>query len=65
MPYISGWYQAPAQAARDRWWLHLRLFSNRRAADRLKYLAGSEAAMGAFVNDIRPEDAASMLREAA
>jgi UDPglucose--hexose-1-phosphate uridylyltransferase len=63
MPYVSGWYQAPARAGRDDWWLHLRLFSNRRAADKLKYLAGSEAAMGAFVNDIRPEDAAAMLRE--
>jgi UDPglucose--hexose-1-phosphate uridylyltransferase len=29
------------------------------------YLAGSESAMGAFVNDIVPEQAARMLREAA
>jgi UDPglucose--hexose-1-phosphate uridylyltransferase len=65
MPYISGWYQAPKHTARERWWLHLRLFSNRRAADKLKYPAGSESAMGAFINDIRPEDAASMLRRAA
>jgi len=28
----------------------------------LKYLAGSESAMGAFVNDITPETAAERLR---
>ncbi|HEX6468524.1 MAG TPA: galactose-1-phosphate uridylyltransferase [Streptosporangiaceae bacterium] len=69
MPYISGWFQAPvaahAPAGRDLFRLHLRLFSIRRAPGKLKYLAGSESAMGAFINDIRPEDAARMLREAA
>ena len=35
--------------------LHLQLTSPRRAADKLKYLAGSEAAMGAFINDTLPE----------
>ncbi len=39
------------------------LFSIRRAPGKLKYLAGSESAMGAFVNDVQPERAASMLRE--
>jgi UDPglucose--hexose-1-phosphate uridylyltransferase len=29
----------------------------------LKYLAGSESAMGVFVNDVRPEAAAELLRE--
>jgi UDPglucose--hexose-1-phosphate uridylyltransferase len=29
----------------------------------LKYLAGSESAMGAFVNDITPEVAAQRLRD--
>jgi UDPglucose--hexose-1-phosphate uridylyltransferase len=65
MPYISAWNQAPVREGRDASWLHLRLFSTRRAAGRLKYLAGSEAAMGAFVNDVRPEDAARALREVA
>ena len=37
--------------------------SSRRTADKLKYLAGSEAAMGAFINDVCPEQAAHMLRE--
>ena len=45
--------------------LHLQLTSPRRAADKLKYLAGSEAAMGAFINDTTPESVAVRLREAA
>ena len=44
-------------------YLHLQLTSVRRAAGKLKYLAGSESAMGAFINDVRPERAAAMLRE--
>ncbi|MEV1289585.1 galactose-1-phosphate uridylyltransferase, partial [Micromonospora sp. NPDC049679] len=48
---------------RELGYLHLQLFSPRRAPGKLKYLAGSEAAMGVFVNDVRPEDAARMLRD--
>lgn len=64
MPYVAGWEQAPARLGRR--WAHLRLrvFSNRRAPDKLKYLAGSEAAMGVYINDIEPERAAAMLRAA-
>ena len=64
MPYIAAWHQAPVGDLRPFGRLHLDLFTSRRAPDKLKYLAGSEAAMGAFVNDIAPEDAARMLREA-
>jgi UDPglucose--hexose-1-phosphate uridylyltransferase len=64
LPYISAWRQAPVHEDRDLGYLHLQLFSIRRSAGRLKYLAGSESAMGAFVNDVRPEDAARMLKEA-
>jgi UDPglucose--hexose-1-phosphate uridylyltransferase len=64
MPYISAWHQAVVGEGRELGYLHLQLFSIRRAADKLKYLAGSESAMGAFVNDIVPEKAAQMLREA-
>lgn len=63
MPYIAGWQQAPVSADRHLSYLHLQLFSSRRAPGKLKYLAGSESVMGAFVNDIRPEQAADMLRE--
>ncbi len=64
MPYVSAWHQAPVSTDRDLGYLHLQLFSSRRAVGKLKYLAGSEAAMGAFVNDIHPEDAARRLRDA-
>jgi UDPglucose--hexose-1-phosphate uridylyltransferase len=63
MPYISAWHQAVVGEGRDLGYLHLQLFSIRRAADKLKYLAGSESAMGVFVNDVVPETAAQLLRE--
>lgn len=63
-PYISAWHQAPLDPAlRPSGYLHLQLTSPRRAADKLKYLAGSEAAMGAFINDTTPESVAARLRE--
>jgi UDPglucose--hexose-1-phosphate uridylyltransferase len=64
MPYISAWHQAVVGEGRELGYLHLQLFSIRRAADKLKYLAGSESAMNAFVNDILPEHAAALLRAA-
>jgi UDPglucose--hexose-1-phosphate uridylyltransferase len=63
MPYISAWHQAVVGDGRDLGYLHLQVFSIRRAADKLKFLAGSESAMGSFVNDIVPEKAAQMLRD--
>ena len=63
-PYIAAWHQAPVAVGRDTARLHLQLTSPRRAADKLKYLAGSEAAMGAWIGDIPPEAAADRLREA-
>jgi UDPglucose--hexose-1-phosphate uridylyltransferase len=65
MPYVAAWHQAPVRVGRDLLRLHLRLFSVRRAPGKLKYLAGSESAMGAFVNDIAPEHAAELLRHGA
>ncbi|TQN41798.1 UDPglucose--hexose-1-phosphate uridylyltransferase [Blastococcus colisei] len=61
MPYIASWNQAPVRS-RDDWWLHLQLFSLRRAPGKLKYLAGSESGMGAFITDTNPEDIAEQLR---
>ena len=52
LPYISGWHQAPVRVDRELASLHLEVFSIKRAANKLKYLAGSESGMGAFVNDI-------------
>nr|BFE82189.1 hypothetical protein GCM10020093_047900 [Planobispora longispora] len=62
MPYVAAWHQAPVRAGRDLAYTHLELFSVRRAPGKLKYLAGSESAMGAFVNDVLPEEAARLLR---
>jgi UDPglucose--hexose-1-phosphate uridylyltransferase len=31
MPYIASWNQAPVTRGREDWWLHLQLFSLRRA----------------------------------
>jgi len=62
LPYIAAWHQAPVRVDRDLAYLHLEVFSIRRAPGKLKYLAGSESAMGAFVNDVLPEEAAKLLR---
>jgi UDPglucose--hexose-1-phosphate uridylyltransferase len=64
LPYVAAWHQAPARVDRDLARLHLQIFSVRRAAAKLKYLAGSESAMGAWVNDAMPEEIARRLREA-
>ncbi|HEY8301470.1 MAG TPA: galactose-1-phosphate uridylyltransferase [Jatrophihabitans sp.] len=60
-PYISAVHQAP-RVARDVLGLHIEIFTSRRDTTKLKYLAGSEAAMEAFANDVAPEAAAERLR---
>ena len=62
-PYIAAWQQAPVRQDRDLAHVSLQLFTTRRAPGKLKYLAGSESALGVFVNDILPNDAAARLRE--
>ena len=64
MPYMAGWYQAPVQGGHEHAYLHLRYISPRRSHDRLKFLAGSESAMGVFINDVVPERIAARLRVA-
>jgi len=64
LPYIAAWQQAPTNAEAGLAYLHLQISSVRRAPGKLKYLAGSETAMGAFINDLRPEDTAQRVREA-
>ncbi|UYN82710.1 MAG: galactose-1-phosphate uridylyltransferase [Microcella sp.] len=61
-PYIAAWHQAPVHVGRDTVRLMLQVTSPRRGADRLKYLAGSEAAMGAFIGDVAPEAQAEFIR---
>ena len=62
-PYVAGWHQAPQFDGGENFRLQFKLTSPRRAADKLKYLAGSESAMGAFIADFPPEKTAAQLRE--
>jgi UDPglucose--hexose-1-phosphate uridylyltransferase len=43
--------------------LHWQITSVRRAPGKLKYLAGSESAFGAFMMDVWPEQSAQQLRD--
>jgi UDPglucose--hexose-1-phosphate uridylyltransferase len=63
-PYIAAWHQAPVNRGRDDIRLMLQITSPRRDVDKLKYLAGSESAMGAFIGDVEPETTAARLRTA-
>jgi UDPglucose--hexose-1-phosphate uridylyltransferase len=61
-PYIAGWHQAPVRQFTDSWHLGAEVFTIRRAAGKLKYLAGSESGAAVWINDISPEIAAARLR---
>ena len=65
-PYVMAMHQAPTDGKP---WpeahLHFEFYPPHRRPDRLKYLAGVELGAGTFVNDTRPEDTASQLRQAA
>jgi len=63
MAYIATWHQAPVREGRDLLRLHWQVTSVRRAPGKLKYLAGSESTMGAFIMDLRPEQSAKQMRE--
>ncbi|WP_441250599.1 galactose-1-phosphate uridylyltransferase [Kitasatospora sp. McL0602] len=63
-PYIAAWHQAPVLGGEELA-LHLELFTIRRTVGKLKFLAGVESGMDAFVNDVSPEAAAQRLREVA
>jgi UDPglucose--hexose-1-phosphate uridylyltransferase len=65
VPYVASWHQAPVGSGRELTRLHLQLFSVRRAAGKLKYLAGSESGAGVWLNDTTPERIAHRLRELA
>ncbi len=62
LPYIAAWHQAPVRTGRELSWLFLELFSVKRSADKLKYLAGSESGMRVWINDVTPEQIAERLR---
>ena len=63
MAYIGAWHQAPVRTGREALRVHWQITSVRRAPGKLKYLAGSESAMNAFVMDMKPEQSAGQLRD--
>ena len=65
LPYVAAWHQAPVNGARALSHLRLEILSVQSSPTKLKYLAGSESAMGAFVNDTAPEQIAARLRDVA
>lgn len=63
MAYIASWYQAPVNIGLDSMRLHWQIVSVRRQPGKLKYLSGSESAMGAYIMDLEPEQSAKQLQE--
>ncbi|MCH4159754.1 MAG: galactose-1-phosphate uridylyltransferase [Bifidobacterium sp.] len=64
LPYISAWHQAPLHdQRRDHYRLNLQFFSFRRSPNKIKYLAGSESGMGAWISDTTPEKIAARFHE--
>ncbi len=66
MPYMAAWQQAPSRdpAGRAELALHLQVMAVRRAPGKLKFMASTESGAGVWSNDVLPETAARMLREA-
>jgi UDPglucose--hexose-1-phosphate uridylyltransferase len=63
MAYMASWHQAPVHVGRNALGLHMQITSIRRAPGKLKYLAGSESAMQAFIMDLKPEQSAAQMRD--
>ncbi|MDO5726641.1 MAG: galactose-1-phosphate uridylyltransferase, partial [Bowdeniella nasicola] len=64
LPYIAAWNQSVIGDGRDDLRLHLDYFSIVRSPGKLKYLAGSESAMGAWISDTTPDLIAERFQEA-
>ncbi len=62
LPYVMAMHQEPAAAGYEFARLHVEFYPPHRTHDKLKYLAGSEAGAGAFINDTLPESSAARLR---
>jgi UDPglucose--hexose-1-phosphate uridylyltransferase len=65
LPYISALHQFRDTEAQREGYFHIELMSVRRSATKLKFLAGSESAMDAFISDVTPESVAERLRDLA
>ncbi len=62
-PYIMAIHQQPTDGANyDFYHFHIEFYPPLRTAEKLKYLAGSEAGAGMFINDTLPEEKAAELR---
>lgn len=63
-PYIMVIHQRPTDGANyDGFHFHIEFYPPMRTAQKLKYLAGSEAGAGMFINDTLPEEKAAELRD--
>lgn len=58
------YFDAAPGLGRAKFAAHLQVLSVRRAAGKLKYLAGTGSGTGVWINDIIPQEAAQRLREA-
>lgn len=63
LPYISALHQYADNDEQREGYFHVELMSVRRSDTKLKFLAGSESAMDAFISDVAPESVAQRLRE--
>lgn len=62
-PYIMSMHQRPTDGGSyDYYHFHIEFFPPMRSQSKLKYLAGSEAGAGMFINDTLPEAKAAELR---
>lgn len=62
-PYIMAMYNRPSNGANyDSFDFHIEFYPPMRTATKLKFLAGSEAGAGLFINDTLPEEKAAELR---
>jgi UDPglucose--hexose-1-phosphate uridylyltransferase len=73
MPYIMAMHQSPTCSGvggsgdgdagyEESSWFHVEFYPPYRTANKLKYLAGSEAGVGAFINDTLPEETSKLMR---
>jgi UDPglucose--hexose-1-phosphate uridylyltransferase len=63
LPYIMAIHQRPTDgSAHSGYHLHVEFYPPNRTESKLKYLAGSEAGAGAYINDTLPEETADRLR---
>ena len=64
LPYIMVMHQAPCRLDAPYTRFHIEFYPPHRTAEKLKFLAGSEAGAGTFINDTLPEASAERLRNA-